>query len=501
MKNRFVKIQNSITLNQIEEAGFNLSSYQYKYFLIKNANCLQVKDFLSRDLVINDLGNEVGSINYIEKSPFRFVRTKALQRSSFLPEITEQSALPVHPNSFRNMNLKEGDVLISKDSNIGEIVILDRDYPNLMLSGAIYRLPIGKNKYYLLAMIKHDIFREQLDILVPKGSTIRHAKTMFLDCKIPIPTFDEVGVMNYVEILIQSIINKEKEIRARHEKIVALIGSELKGGHGAKKYEYQLPRYEELVITERLDTNLYRDSFKQVDHAIKNYKNGFSTIEELGFTLSRGQNLQVSNIGKSIYSKTKLPGFYTLMMPNHLSKYGTIDKVEYLGSARELKTLKKGDLIFGAEGFGKGRSIVIIEEKERSITNIHGITIKSTTASLETSIFVKCFLDYLRSKKMIDLFAVGGNGGSLAQRYWDDIPFPNFDDIKRKEIVTLYSNPGAIVDAPEFDIDSYLDEERLRDSSRGIHQLDIALKSSMEKLDEVIVAIANNAKVSIVAPD
>ena len=46
------------------------------------------------------------------------------------------------------MNLKEGDLLISKDSNIGEIVILDKDYPNHMLSSALYRLPvIEKNKY------------------------------------------------------------------------------------------------------------------------------------------------------------------------------------------------------------------------------------------------------------------------------------------------------------------------------------------------------------------
>lgn len=48
------------------------------------------------------------------------------------------------------------------------------------------------------------------------------------------------------------------------------------------------------------------------------------------------------------------------MLPKFLSKYGTVDKVEYLGNPNSLKTLKKGDLIFGAEGFEKGRSIVII---------------------------------------------------------------------------------------------------------------------------------------------
>ena len=86
------------------------------------------------------------------------------------------------------MNLKKGDLIISKDSNIGEIIILDKDYPNHMLQSALYRLPVKEaTKYYLLAFIKHRIFREQLDFIVPSGATIRHAKTMFLDCKIPIP--------------------------------------------------------------------------------------------------------------------------------------------------------------------------------------------------------------------------------------------------------------------------------------------------------------------------
>ena len=79
------------------------------------------------------------------------------------------------------MGLKKGDLIISKDSNIGEIIILDKDYPDIMLSGALYKLPVKEEfKYYLLAFVKHDIFREQLDFMVPSGATIRHAKTMFL---------------------------------------------------------------------------------------------------------------------------------------------------------------------------------------------------------------------------------------------------------------------------------------------------------------------------------
>ena len=187
MSNSYIKIPNSIFFNSIIEKDYTLSSSQYMDLIMPNENFLFVKDFLKRDLQRKDLGVEVGSLNYIGQSTHYFIRTKALQSHSFLPEITPETALPIMPNTFVKMNLQEGDILISKDSNIGEVVILDKDYPNFMLSSAIYRLPILKNKYYLLAFIKHSIFREQLDFMVPKGATIRHAKTMFLDCKIPMP--------------------------------------------------------------------------------------------------------------------------------------------------------------------------------------------------------------------------------------------------------------------------------------------------------------------------
>jgi type I restriction enzyme S subunit len=192
-----------------------------------NENFLFVKDFLKRDLQRKDLGVEVGSLNYIGQSTHYFIRTKALQSHSFLPEISSETTSPIMPNSFVKMNLKQGDLLISKDSNIGEVVILDKDYPNFMLSGAIYKLPIIEKKYYLLAFIKHNIFREQLDFMVPKGATIRHAKTMFLDCKIPMPNSDTDNVINFVEVLTQAIINKEILIKERHGAILKAIETEL----------------------------------------------------------------------------------------------------------------------------------------------------------------------------------------------------------------------------------------------------------------------------------
>ena len=185
----YIHTPSFVKWQDVSNNNLSLSPAQYVRLVMPNNNYLSVSQFLKRPLKRTDLGVEVGSLSYIDKSPVRFIRTKALQKHSFLPDLNSETALPILPSDFVQMNLKEGDLLISKDSNIGEIVILDKDYPNCMLSGAIYRLPVKDEwRYYLLAFIKHDIFREQLDFMVPKGATIRHAKTLFLDCKVPLPT-------------------------------------------------------------------------------------------------------------------------------------------------------------------------------------------------------------------------------------------------------------------------------------------------------------------------
>ena len=135
----YIHTPKTISYNNIVECDFSLSSSRHKKFEIANQNCKLVKDFLTHDLSRKDLGVEVGSANYIGQSSHYFLRTKALQNHSYLPEVTPETVLPIMPSSFVKMNLKAGDLIISKDSNIGEIVILDKDYPNVMLSGALYK--------------------------------------------------------------------------------------------------------------------------------------------------------------------------------------------------------------------------------------------------------------------------------------------------------------------------------------------------------------------------
>lgn len=302
MGNNYIKTPESISINTIEAKDFTLSSSQYMDLVMPNKTFKFVKEFLSRKLTRKDLGYEVGSVNYIGQSPYSFLRTKALQTHTYLPEIVPETAIPVMPNAFVKQNLLEGDVLISKDSNIGEIVILDKDYPNIMTSGAIYKLPLKKDKYYLLAFIKHKIFREQLNFMVPKGATIRHAKTMFLDCKIPMPNKNAVETIGYIEILTKSIINKEKLIREKHGEILKAIKIELANNQKTEKFKFDFPKLNELELNNRLDATFYSEKHKSLIFPTLNYSNGYKSLDNQGLFLKPGPSLEIKLLGTRIDS-------------------------------------------------------------------------------------------------------------------------------------------------------------------------------------------------------
>jgi type I restriction enzyme S subunit len=219
-------------------------------------------------------------------------------------------------------------------------------------------------------------------------------------------------------------------------------------------------------------------------------------IYDWGFQLSRGQNLQVSDIGMSIYSEVKKENCYRLFLPTHLTIFGTVSKIIYLGNKNELKCLEKGDIIFGAEGFEKGRSTVITNNMSRTITNIHGITLKTEDHDLTKSIFVRCFLNFLRREGLIDIYAVGGNGGSLSIKYWNVIKIPKFPSAKRDEIAKYYYNPiEQRLKNP--DLTNFDTEDSQLTSQQGIIQLDAQVKMLKERLDEIVNDLVMNNSVLI----
>lgn len=70
-----------------------------------------------------------------------------------------------------------------------------------------------------------------------------------------------------------------------------------------------------------------------------------------------------------IDSDVFIKGFYELVLPTNISQYGYVEKSTYIGTPTQLKTISQGDIIFGGEGFGKGRTFVVCEASKNIATN------------------------------------------------------------------------------------------------------------------------------------
>ncbi len=475
----------------------SFSPNDYKAFFIKNKNIKKVSELILGKI---KKGEEVGSFAYLHKSNVFFVRAKALNEDRFLPDFEDaECAVPILPHTFVEFDLRKGDILLSKDSNIGEVAILSTDAPNFMLSGALFRLRFNpKFIYYIFSFLKTSFFKNQINAMTSKGATIKHAGTTWLNAVIPFPNqknYDDVII--FISLLIKAIIRKEAEIKNKYNKIIEMIDQELKENQLPTKFNYSYPSINELLkMNKRIDAGLFCSDYKKTQFIISNYKNGSIKISDSEFNYKRGQNLQISGIGKSIYSTQLKLNFYKLIRPLNLSDYGTITKYEYLGNKNELQTLENGEIILSGEGT-VGKFTIILNQEEKLITNIHGITFYSKNkVNLFENIFLGLFFGYLRHVGILDHVSVGGQGGSLSGSWDNYINIPNFDVKLKKELAALYYSKFEY-DDKNLNLSGFENEDLKITDKEGIYQLDSKIKLLKMKINYLINLIINDEEINI----
>lgn len=491
----YVQVPATVTYKDLKAKRF-LSPSSYKTLSVTNKTLKRIRDLISGK---PQKGEEVGSSSYIGKSNFYFIRTKALQAPYFLPVLNDiECAVPILPNSFKDLKLKKGDILISKDANIGETAYLNEDLPCAMISGGLVRLKFPEDiKHYVFAFMKSNFFREQVYLMASRGATIRHAKALWLDAMIPFPNQDNRDeVMSFISLLTRAVITKEAEIKSKYNKIMGLIDKELRENQSLTKFIYNMPSLGHLRGPSRLDAGMFCEDYQRKQFLIDNYIRGSQNIFASRFDFKRGQNLQISQIGRSIYTEEYKPNFYKLVRPLDLSDFGTVKKYEYLGNPKKLQTLKKGEILFSAEGT-IGKFSVFIDLDDKTITNIHGITIfrKNREDDVE-SIFLGLFLGYLRTTGILDYISVGGQGGSLAEKYWKYVKIPNFGRSKKEEVAKYYFNPTNY-GWEKLSLNDFEEEDVKVTEEAGILQLDKQYKAIKGILDRIIQRVILDREVEV----
>jgi len=502
MDYQYVKTPDNISMSNLIENEFRLSAKSYRQLSIINKNVKPVSSLINS---VPLSGLEVGSIAYVDKSDYIFLRTKAIQDINFTLDFETNGAIQhIKPIDFinkgcNNKGLVSGEILFVTGGNVGAVAIVDNDYPNIIVSSHILRLNFNENPLYIFSILKHNLAKEQANF-APEGSILgldTFKINYLMDLEIPYPNHNKKNTIQFVELIAKAIINKEKLIIQRHKNILQLFETELVNNQKPIKYTYELPRINEIKSTERLDTSLYCKEFKYWNHLVKVYINGSIDLISRGFTCTRGTSLEKGFIGTRVDSDTYIQGFYELVLPTNISQYGFVEKTTYIGTPTKLKTIEKGDIIFGGEGFGKGRTYVVIEESSNVATNYHGIRIINNNHNVIESIFIRCFLAFWRSKGMIDYIGVGGSGGHCAPSYFHLIETPLFDETKQKQIALLYHNPESKYNSETFTLDSFLEQDNIFNETAGIYELDKTAKHLKKILDRAIDDIAHDRVVSI----
>lgn len=474
----FIYTPKEVSIEDLKKNNVSFSAGMYRRVLMPTSNVKKVQDLLNPENPY-DKGVEPGSKWYTRKSTHYFIRTKALQDHSCLLYPKGDSIIPINPRVFEEYNLSDGDILMSKDSNVGECVVVDGDkWKRHMFSGGIIRLHPVCDPWYFFSFIKHRVFKNQLLILAPRGATITHAKSLWLDCLIPFPNQENSKrVIQYVSALMQAILDKEKMIRERNTDITNIINMELVTGQKSSlPFRYSYPMSNEIFQLGRLDAAIYDCEYSEKIHRILNYKYGTETPKQMGFTVKPGPSLEIKIILTRIDSDEPKPGFYTLILPTHISEYGTINRLQYLGTGKNLPLLKQGDIVFGEAGFQKGRSATLIESYENCTTNAHGLYARRNDKDIIKAIFFRCIFNWYRDMRLIDIVGVGGSGGHLSPIYFDAfIHIPKFPSDKQEEIARLYHNPTPSPNKPVF-LDTFVDWHRYWNKDLGIWELDREMK-------------------------
>lgn len=466
---RPLQLPTHIGLNDVLTNRVSFSPSNYRKVVVKRKHAKQLRELLS-ETPVN--GEEVGSDAYVSESNRYFIRTSALQSTSLLINCGNGGVVPILPKVFVDHSLNAGDLLISKDSNIGEVVVLDRDLPHHMISSGLYKLSIdARSKYYTLALIKHEFFKSQLNTLIARGSTIKHAKTLFLDCLIPFPITNSEEYITQISNNTRLIMDLELRIRSNESRIHELIDGFLGIPRKLNNFQYRLPSIGSVTASGRIDAGFYSKELLSMQWLIGSCKEGAGSLNEWGYEISRGQNLQVSAIGQSIYSEEPVANFYRLARPMSFSNYGTVERYEYLGNDRQLSVITPGDIVFSAEG-SIGKCVMFAECEYKTITNIHGIILNKTNYDPAESAYICSFLRYLRVRGVLDKISTGGQGGSLAKRYFEIIKIPYLNAEGVAEVSKLYYNPASS-----------------QAQDKGIMQLDEELKALQQENIQLIERI------------
>jgi hypothetical protein len=248
----------SVRKSQILEKEQNFSATGY-YQVTNNSNMHLLSDLLYGV----GKGKDMDEKDFLKfETTSKYLKTASLTGENFLLDETSNNTYeyinPLLNKIFKNKsrNIEKYDILYTStgsNNRIGDCTLAPKDL-NHNFSSHIFKLNLKKeiNKFYLFALLKSNYGKEACDLEVPKAGIMRRGGKRFLNLKIPFPTTknnsNPENIEKLVSLIVQNIIDKEEQIKAKNKLIDEKIEQELRANQKKSSFSYAYPKITDIKM-------------------------------------------------------------------------------------------------------------------------------------------------------------------------------------------------------------------------------------------------------------
>jgi restriction endonuclease S subunit len=475
----------SVKRNEIAGQEWSLSPMIFRFIESKNSNKILLKDLLSQ----NVKGFEPGSAEYVTFTDNYFIRISEMSDLSFTFDISNDTK-KLKPVEGKNAEkfIQKGDICYQTASNVGNVCFYDGE--KAFYNSHIRKLDFKDNKYYIFAFLKSQFCKNQVEISGSIKGVDNFREEYLLNTEIifPTPTSNPNpdALQDLVAVLVQNIIDKEEQIKAKNAEIDRLIETELYGNQKKSSFVYCMPRISEIRREGRLDTGLYTEEFKKIDNVIKSYGGGW-------FKLST-KNIKTGQTPDDYaYPKKKVnDNVYLWITPRNLNN--NILKEKLFIYTKKDNTIQHGDILFGSRG--TVGDVFFYDEQQLGKCYINqstsGIRIDG---EIFNKVFVLCYFSSSIFKKIISKYIYDGTVPAITPDILTQFYIPLFPKPLQQQIAKLYYN--KIDKNSNLTLQNYLEKEKARNKETGIFQLNMEIFALREKLENLVHKIVMEEKIEV----
>lgn len=487
MSNFLIKPK-SIKKSDILKKVFSLHPSEHKKIDIRNKNLKSISQLVNDEGV----GEQINVDEYLNFNSNYTLVTISNMGKCIIDETQGERISPfIYKDSAKK--LSKGDVLVSRNASLGKITLVNKDFNGILNGGISYLKFKEDKKYYAFAFFLLDYGADYLTVLTSGGGTQKNAKRQnLLELKIPFPTSANHKtpelIEKYVSLLTQNIIDKEEQIEIRQKNIDELVYIELKNNQKSS-FSYSLPKKSALLSNNRIDSGLYTEKYKEENHLIENYKNGFSTISASKFRSGSTPKTRIFNASKSTLkwvTPTNISdeGFYNPIEKISMPTSNNLKKDCILFINRTSKG-KKGEYVgitcfYDVSYFGEG-------QHNQGLYRIEHL-------SKDEMIFTTAFMNSRIMRKLCGNISIGSKMKEMKSYDFATLKFPKFDKSLKQKIGKLYYNN---INKTNFDFDNYLENEKVRNQELGIFQLNTEIIEIKKELDIILNKIITEETITL----